>query len=108
MKLERKQLKMDHRVTIFDTLQGEDGGWLLGWVDYFDIPLSAKSCLGRWKFGRIGWSVGQDVGTYQPNEQVTDHHPHHPTLNTKLYDSYAIPKRCHAIRLALNQEIEYC
>ena len=33
------------------------------WVDLFlDIPLSAKICLGRWEFGRIGCAAGQDAG----------------------------------------------
>ena len=34
-------------------------GYRVGLTLYFDIPLSAQSCLGRWKFCRIGWSVGQ-------------------------------------------------
>ena len=33
----------------------------LGWVDYDfgHSSLSAWFCLGRWEFGRIGWSTGQ-------------------------------------------------
>ena len=38
-------------------------GYWVGLTLYFDIPLPAKSCLGRWKFGRIGWSVGHYGGT---------------------------------------------
>ena len=56
MKLERKQLKMDHRVTIFDTLQGEDGGWLLGWVDC----ILTFHCLPSppWADGNLAESAG--------------------------------------------------
>ena len=36
----------------------------VGWVDLdFDVPLSARFCLGRLEFGRTGWAGGQDDGT---------------------------------------------
>ena len=36
----------------------------MGWVDLdFDVPPSARFCLGQWEFGRTGWAGGQDDGT---------------------------------------------
>ena len=48
------------------------GWWSVTWVGLtliLDIPLSARFCLGRWKFGRIGWSGVQDGRT--PNSKST-------------------------------------
>ena len=36
----------------------------MGWVDLdFKVPLSAGFCLGRWEFGRTGYTSGKDNGT---------------------------------------------
>ena len=36
----------------------------LGWVDLnLDVQLSAGFCLGRWEFGRTGYTSGKDNGT---------------------------------------------
>ena len=63
-------------------------GYRVGFTLYFDIPLPAQSYLGRWKFGRIGWSVGHYGGTInqsQPNP-VTNHHPHPVQYTTGIVD----------------------
>ena len=48
----------------------------LGWVDFFLIPLSAWFCMGRWEFGRIGWSTGQGGGTLKIIVIPTKVHDH--------------------------------
>ena len=52
-------------------------GCVMGWVDsYFDVPPSARFCLGQWEFGRTGWAGGQDDGTSkstQLREATTSH-----------------------------------
>ena len=56
--------------------------WLVTWVGLtmlLVIPLSARFCLGRWGFGRIGWVTGKDGWTSQIKvnpTHVTDHHCH--------------------------------
>ena len=54
------------------TLQGVSGGRIprFGLTTILVINLSAWYCLGRWEFGRIGWSTGQAVehsNQSQPN-----------------------------------------
>ena len=40
------------------------GPWFgLTWA--LAVPLSARFCLHKWYFGRIGWGTGQDSGTSQ-------------------------------------------
>ena len=52
------------------------------------LPLSARFSLGRWGFGRIGWVMGQDGGTYQIKVNPT--RPMSPTTIVALYRSSSV------------------
>ena len=59
-------------------------GYWVGLTLYFDIPLSAQSCLGRWKFGRIGWYVRQYSGTPKSKSTQPSNQPPSPPSNFSL------------------------
>ena len=59
-------------------------GYLVGLTLNFDIPLSAKFCLGRWKFGRIGWAAGQVGGTFKSKSTQPSNQPPSPPCTTLL------------------------
>ena len=69
---------MDRRETIFDTLQGEDGGWLLGWVDciltFHCLPSPAWAAGNLAESASLLGNMVEHPNQSQPNP-VTNHHP---------------------------------